>query len=455
MNYWSNRGFLQDNPKFLIGNLGAFLLKGNLFTQYFKEAYFQYKKFKVIGLYFSYQKILLVNDPKVIQDIMISDFNHFHDRPSFVNEEKNPLSAHLFALTGQRWRDLRVKLTPAFTSGKLKAMFPTIRECSKVLQDYLVKNVGDGVNEFEFRDLFARYSTSVISSVAFGVDNDCINEPDNIFRQTGKKIFPSSTSRQILRFLFLFTPKLLAKLNLKLSNPEVEKFFFELVRQTVEYREKINNFERKDFMQMLIQLKNQGYLSVDKNDEQHNREKDMKTKKLTFNEVVSQAFLFFVAGFDGLSSTMNFCLVELCKNPKIQTKVQNELDKFVNDELTYENLSDHKYLECCIDETLRKHSAVNFLTRVCTKDYRFTDTDMIVEKGTQVIIPVSGLHHDPEIYESPREFKPERFLNSTNGTDTDIKGLFYLPFGDGPRKKFFFIISYLNLKKLILNFILR
>ena len=109
-----------------------------------------------------------------------------------VNEECDPISAHLFNVRGQTWRDMRVKLSPAFTSGKLKTMLPVIKDCGQVLQDYIAKNIMTGTKAFEFRDLTARYTTNVISSVAFGIDNDCINEPDHIFRRMGAKFFEPS-----------------------------------------------------------------------------------------------------------------------------------------------------------------------------------------------------------------------------------------------------------------------
>lgn len=133
---------------------------------------------------------------------------------------------------------------------------------------------------------------------------------------------------------------------------------------------------------------------------------------------------------------MNFFLIELCKNLKIQQKVQEEIDRIIGDnEITYEALNDLKYLECCIDETLRKYPIVPMLNRVCTNGYKFAGTNFEIEKGTQVFIPVLGLHRDPNIYENPMEFKPERFLKSSNGSK-NTKGLFYLPFGDGPREIF-------------------
>ena len=130
---------------------------------------------------------------------------------------------------------------------------------------------------------------------------------------------------------------------------------------------------------------------------------------------------------------MSYCLFELAKHQDIQRKVQKEIDGVLKTgDFIYESLHELKFLECCIDETLRKYPIVPLLMRECTEDYKIPDTDLIIPKGMGLMIPVFGLHRDPEIYEDPIKFKPERFANSPNG-DGKAKGLFYLPFGDGPR----------------------
>jgi len=349
-------------------------------------------------------------------------------------ETYDPLNAHLFNLPGQKWRDLRVKLSPTFTSGKLKGMFPVIRDCGKILDEYLLKNVNDDVGTFEFRELLSRFNTSIISSVAYGIDNDCINEPDHIFRKMGIKNFESTWRPFLHVFISFLAPKLVKKMKFKIIDPEVEAFIFSIVKQTIEYREK-NNFSRNDFMQLLIQLKNEGYVSVDKEDKDSENQ-EQEVKKITLDDIAAQAFMFFVAGSDTSSSTMSFCLFELARNPDYQRKAQEEIDRVwkssVQDEITYEMLSELKYLECCVDETLRKYPIAPILMRLCTEDYKVPDTELIIEKGSNLMIPVMGYHRDEDIYENPLEFKPERFLKSPHG-DGKGKGLFYVPFGDGPR----------------------
>jgi cytochrome P450 family 6 len=95
-----------------------------------------------------------------------------------------------------------------------------------------------------------------------------------------------------------------------------------------------------------------------------------------------------------------------------------------------------KFVESCLDETLRIHPVAPFISRLCTQNYKIPNTDVVIEKGTTVFIPISGVQRDEEIFENPLEFRPERFLKSGNGS-TNAKGTFYLPFSAGPSKFFY------------------
>jgi cytochrome P450 family 6 len=289
MTRWSRRGFAQLDPTFLIGDIGQLLMGKKSIAFFLHEKCLATKKnSRALGLYFSLRANLLINDPLLIQDILIRDFNNFHDRPFYVDEKKNPLTGHLFSLPGQKWRDLRVKLTPAFTTGKLKGMFPIINDCAKVLETYLVKNVEKGIVEHELGDLFTRYTTNIISSVAFGIENDCINERDHIFYQISKKISKPSFKKGISDILAMFVPFV----SIRAVDQEIEDFFFSIVEQTIEHREK-TNFSRKDFMQLMIELKNQGFVSSDKGSDEN---VEVNARKMKVSEIAAQVFVFIVAG---------------------------------------------------------------------------------------------------------------------------------------------------------------
>lgn len=132
---------------------------------------------------------------------------------------------------------------------------------------------------------------------------------------------------------------------------------------------------------------------------------------------------------------MAFFMYELAKNPNIQQKayeeIRNTTQKY-DGKLSYESLSEMKYVESCIDETLRKHPPFELLYRQCTKDYKVPNTEMVIEKGTPIFFSVTGSQTDPKYYVNPDEFVPERFLDDQN-FNKNSTFLPYLTFGDGPR----------------------
>lgn len=82
----------------------------------------------------------------------------------------------------------------------------------------------------------------------------------------------------------------------------------------------------------------------------------------------------------------------------------------------------------CIPETLRKHPPFPFLPRMCNKTYKVPETDIVIEPGTVVQIPVQSIHRDPDYYRNPDKFDPERF--NDEGKDQMRP---FLAFGEGPR----------------------
>ncbi|GJQ81998.1 Cyp6a9 [Trypoxylus dichotomus] len=193
-------------------------------------------------------------------------------------------------------------------------------------------------------------------------------------------------------------------------------FFWNVIKETTEYREK-NTIVRNDAIQLLLDMKNG----------------ESKGNNLTFDELAAQAFLFFVAGFDTSSSLISLALLELAMNDDVQSELRNEIDTVLqryNGEYTYEMLGDLHYADMVICETLRKYPPVPSLSRVCTKDYHIPGTDIVISKGLRIIIPVQGIHNDPEIYPNPQKFDPTRFNEENKSKRHQCS---FIPFGEGPR----------------------
>jgi cytochrome P450 family 6 len=82
-------------------------------------------------------------------------------------------------------------------------------------------------------------------------------------------------------------------------------------------------------------------------------------------------------------------------------------------------------------ETLRIYPIAGLLARECTKRYTIPETNVQIEVGTVVTIPVYGLHHNAEYFPNPKVFDPDRFTEEVKKTRPQFT---YLPFGDGPRQ---------------------
>lgn len=80
---------------------------------------------------------LMVLEPETIKQFLVKDFQYFTDRGFPYDDEREPLTANLVNLEGAKWRLLRQKLTPTFSSGKIKNMMPLLQECSDQLLKYL------------------------------------------------------------------------------------------------------------------------------------------------------------------------------------------------------------------------------------------------------------------------------------------------------------------------------
>ena len=104
----------------------------------------------------------------------------------------------------------------------------------------------------------------------------------------------------------------------------------------------------------------------------------------------------------------------LGKNPeKMKKVVQEQHEIFQNNylaEVTQNDLSKMKYLECCVKEALRLYPSVPIIGRSVEKDCIIDGQE--VRKGSSLTVFVHLLHRNSSIWEQPEEFIPERFLET-------------------------------------------
>ncbi|KAL0296605.1 UNVERIFIED_CONTAM: Trimethyltridecatetraene synthase [Sesamum radiatum] len=155
--------------------------------------------------------------------------------------------------------------------------------------------------------------------------------------------------------------------------------------------------------------------------------------KLTRDHIKGLLQDLLVGGTDTSATTIEWAIHEILKNPRIIEKAKEELDRVIgrNRWVEEDDFSKLPYIDAIIMESMRLHPLGTFLIPHCAmEDCKVAGYD--ISKGTMILINIWSLGRDPNSWDAPEEFLPERFL----GKETDIMGsnFAFLPFGSGRRR---------------------
>ncbi|XP_026686021.1 cytochrome P450 6a22-like, partial [Diaphorina citri] len=518
--------------------------------------------------------VLVLADSEIIKHVLIKDFDVFTDRGFFeANETDEPIMRNLFGLTGDEWRKMRNKMSPTFTSGKIKEMFPLMESCGRNVVSILTKYINKKNESIDVKEYLGRYMTDLIGSTVFGMEINALENPDCEFRKVSKEMLNPKLRFRIVMILVLLIPNIRKFLSGLMMDRKNVQFFLDLVHQNLSYREQ-NNIKRNDFINIMMELRkndpditeelitaqcflffiagfdtsstvltfslyelaknksiqstlrkeindtkakyggeltyesydempldiymeikfglkspfagifttttpvlvladseiikhvlikdfdvftDRGFFETNETDEPIIRNLLVAEQDITEELITAQCFVFFIAGFDTSSTVLTFSLYELAKNKSIQSTLRKEINDTkakYGGELTYESYDEMPLLDRVIKESLRMYTPLGQLDRITGRSYQLPNTDIVIDKGTKMFIPLYGLHHDPEIYPTleiqgtkmfiptyalhhdpeiypnPYVFDPERFAPENAG---NIPNYAYLPFGEGPR----------------------
>jgi cytochrome P450 family 6 len=270
--HWERLGFPYVPGKFPFGVGLQFISEHN--NYFFHNKYEEFKnKAPAFGFYFFNIRTLIPTDLDLIKEILVKSFDTFHDRGFNFNDAKDPLLVNIFNTRGQKWKDLRTKMTPTFTTGRIKAMFPIILTITNRLTEFLTDK-----NEVEIREAFQQISVEIITSTTLGIDTKCLGEKDkNEFFEIAKRSSDPPPRDGILTLFAMSFGKLFNFLKLRIVPEEITFFFMKVLHDSVLYREK-NQILRHDFFQLMVNMM--------KNPE----------IKLSFEEMAASCHLFFTAG---------------------------------------------------------------------------------------------------------------------------------------------------------------
>ncbi|KAJ7843055.1 cytochrome P450 [Mycena olivaceomarginata] len=142
-------------------------------------------------------------------------------------------------------------------------------------------------------------------------------------------------------------------------------------------------------------------------------------------------------GSDTTSSYLQSLILALIAYPETQRKAQEEVDRVVGEHRmpTLNDLEEMPYIRAMILETHRFRPVAPLMIPHCTltaEEYN----GFIIPQGTTIFVNAWGIFHDPELYDDPENFIPDRYLLTENGTKPGVDGSDLRPtyaFGVGRR----------------------
>ncbi|CAO1310534.1 unnamed protein product [Diamesa serratosioi] len=428
--YFKNHGIPYFKSLPLLGAFSDTVLGKCGIFENVQKIYFnpKLKEMSFFGIFLFHKPSLVITDPALIKLIMVKDFQHFTNRHG-GSQDHDPIGeTNLFFVKNPLWKKLRGKLTPFFSSVKLKTMF------------YILDKIGDDLNkhihtqlnnndrvELELKEMSALYFTDVIASCAFGVEANSLKNPTGDFRRIGKEMFNFTFYRGFELSAIFMLPEITKFFGLQQFTKVGTDFMTKTIRHVIRKRER-EGIKRNDLIDTLIEIKNS----------------DMKAdtdgkKPITEDMLIAQAAIFYAAGYETSSSTQTFALYETVKQAFIQNRLREEIKQMLmktGGQVTYESVMNNNempYLHQIILETLRLYPVIPFLDRECVAINGYTSdafNNFTIPHKMPILIPIFGIQRDEKYFPDPLKFDPERFAPNNKQNIVDYS---FIPFGSGSR----------------------
>ncbi|XP_050228543.1 cytochrome P450 76A2-like [Mercurialis annua] len=180
---------------------------------------------------------------------------------------------------------------------------------------------------------------------------------------------------------------------------------------------KLGDIQNKNFLDVLLEFEGNG-----KDEPERISDKDLNIFILEI----------FMAGAETTSSTIEWAMTELLRNPIAMQKAKAELNNVIGPDKKVEetDIESLPYLQAVVKETFRLHPPIPFLVpRRAMQDTKFMGFH--IPENTQVLVNAWAIGRDEDVWSDPLSFEPERFI----GSKVDYRGQHFelIPFGAGRR----------------------
>ncbi|XP_023294721.2 probable cytochrome P450 28d1 [Lucilia cuprina] len=418
-NYWKRQNIAGPRPQLLKGTFPkTYAGKCNLLNE-LHEIYMHYKyRESYVGVFMARSPKLFILDPKLIKQILTQQFTKFRDNESsqWSSEKVEQLRfGSPFVSVGEVWKEKRSELVQGLTVNRIRSHYEIMKESASEMIAFI--KAQDPIIEWDAKDLANRFTCHIMSKFIWGIDENTFETLDK--HSTIHEI-ADQMLKQSLKCVQYYGKTAawpwLRKIQPERFFPAVSDGFFKQLAKDVMQQKIATNNKQNDVINHLLQLK--------------------EKKSLNDVQIAGHTTTVLIDGFETGAIVIAHCLLLLARHQRVQKKLRQELLE-AGDTITYDQLMELPYLDQCIQETLRLFPPLATLFKICTESFElqneFSGSRVLLKPQDIVYISAYSLHHDPDYYENPEEFWPERFNQELGGVKKYKDMGVFLPFGDGPR----------------------
>ncbi|XP_006358823.1 cytochrome P450 83B1-like [Solanum tuberosum] len=413
----SRKTFLPPGPLGLpfIGNLHQYdSLNPHLYFWKLSQKYG-----KIFSLTIGSSTMIVISSAKLAKEVLKTQDLTFCSRPSFLGQQKLSYNGHdiAFAPYNEYWRKMRKVCVVHLFSLKKVQSFSLIREdeVSKVIKKISQQAAASQI--INLSDIVISLTNTIICKIAFGIRYDEETHEKRKFAEL-------STMAEELMTHFFFSDyfpmfgwldKLFGNISrLEKNFNDLDEFFEELINQHLNPN-RPKSMEG-DIIDLLLQLRKEQSTSID----------------LTLDNIKGILMDILTGGTDTNAVAVIWSMTALMKNPEVMKKVQEEIRKSIRIKgiVNEDDIQNMPYFNAVIKEIFRLYPPAPLLVPREAMEKSILE-GYEIQPGTIIHVNSWAIARDPEIWENPEEFIPERFLNC----DIDFKGQNFelIPFGAGRR----------------------
>lgn len=388
-----------------------------------------------VGVFVGHRPVLLTSDADVIQEVCVKKFQCFRNRASILNLGCT-LEATVALAKDEKWEFLRRRLAPLFSPSKLQTsgVLAIMNESATELADYIQELSAPEKKDFDFYTACAYFSMDVLCSSLFGHHVTSHKNPGEDFVKKVLEAFEAG-NKTIIKPVTLCAifPALRHWFWYRKFNPiskKTREFFDCHMLAEIERRGTTEN-RCKDLLQSMLEADGNSNTTGDRNG---------KCLDLSLSELTANSLFFVLSGYETVANALALTVLCLAEHPECQKKLTSEIRAGLEtrnstpqkDTLTnYENIQKLKYLDQCVNESLRLFPPFLRFNRSTNKESLING--ITIPKGLDVAVSVYAVHHNSNVWDEPEKFDPDRFSEEKL---TPSQKSYFLPFGLGPRDCF-------------------